>query len=417
MRGVTDVEIVHPVPADEAGPWLANLLTALLGNPYDDRAERRTASWQREWRAERSWGARADGRWVGTLATVPRVLSVPGFGGTTRDLAGEALWGVSVNATHRRQGLLTRMLTASLTAARERGDAVSLLYAAEWPIYGRFGYAPATADARYSYFPRQSGVTPTGRGRVRQVTTEELGELGPGIHEAARRTRAGHVDRPGLWWQRRLGLAGLGVPSQAHAIVREGPDGPDGLLTWKPAREVDLDGTLGIVDVVDLVTATDDAYRNLWAYLSGLDVVGEVRLVERPVDEPVRRLLADGRALRTTYAGDALWLRLLDVPAALAARGYAVPGILVLQVEDDTFGWANGRFALEASESEASCTATTDSPDLRLTHRALASAYLGGHTLRSLLLTGEVEELTPGALSRADAMLATGLAPWNATPF
>ncbi len=414
---MSDVEIVRPVPADEAEPWLENLITALLGDPHEGAARQRMAGWRREWDADRSWGARADGRWVGTLATHARRLTVPGVNGSTNDLPGEALVAVSVNGTHRRQGLLTRMLSASLSAACERGDVFSVLYAAEWPIYGRFGYAPATVEARYSYFPRRAAVAPTGRGRLRQVDAATFAEIGPAVFAAARRARPGQVDRPGLWWQRRMGLDGLGVPTHYNLIVREGPSGPDGVLSWRPEQEFDLDGSPGVITVVDLVAATDDAYLDLWAYLGGLDLVGEIRLHNRPVDEPIRHALHDGRALRQTFAGDGVWLRLLDVPAALSGRAYETPGRLVIQVDGDAYGWANGRFLLEADATGASCTPTDYPADLRLTHRALASAYLGGHTLRSLLLGGEVAETTPGGLARADAMFATGLAPSNLTPF
>jgi predicted acetyltransferase len=166
------------------------------------------------------------------------------------------------------------------------------------------------------------------------------------------------------------------------------------------------------------VAATPAAYRNLWAYLVAIDLVGEVTLAHRPVDEPVRWLLNDGRALRLTAAGDDVWVRLLDVPAALTARGYATPGRLVLDiVDDDAGGYAAGRFRLEADGDGAECQPTTQSGDLRITQRALASAYLGAFTFRQVLAGGGVEELTSGALQRADAMFATALPPWNATGF
>jgi len=165
------------------------------------------------------------------------------------------------------------------------------------------------------------------------------------------------------------------------------------------------------------VAATDDAYRDLWALLSGLDVIGKIRLPDRPVDEQVRWLLPDGRALKRTYSGDHTWLRLLDVPAALSARRYTVPGRVVLDVVGDSMGFADGRVRLEADGADAECAPSDAAADLRLSHRALAAAYLGGRSLRELAIGGGVDELSPGALGRADAMFGTGLAPWNATGF
>ena len=170
--------------------------------------------------------------------------------------------------------------------------------------------------------------------------------------------------------------------------------------------------------MLEFVAGSDTAYRNLWSYLASLDVIGEVKLHGRAVDEPVRWLLTDGRALKQDYCGDHTWLRLLDVPAALSARGYAVPGRVVFEViDDDLGGYAAGRFALDADVDGAVCTRTADSPDLRLPQRVLASAYLGDQSLRALSVAGGVDELSAGALARVDAMFSSALRPWNATMF
>jgi predicted acetyltransferase len=422
---VSDIELINPVPVDEVEPWLANLSTALLGDPYGDDFPRRVARWRSDWIPERSWGVRANGRWVGTLATDPKTMTVPGPVGadgepTTRELPADALTGVSVNATHRRRGLLTRMITESLGAAKERGDAVSILIAAEWPIYGRFGYAPSTRDAKYRYASRHpdAKLTPVEGGQVRQVDAAELAKHAHEVFATARRLRVGQIDRNELWWRRWLALDGFERIGKApHYYLHEGPDGPDGLLAWKVSRDFELDGSLGAAEVDDLVAANDTAYRNLWAYLSGLDAIEEIALSGRPVDEPARWLFRDGRALRQTYAGDFTWLRLLDVPATLSARDYATAGRLVLDVSGDEFGYANGRFLLDADEAGSQCTPTSAPPDLRLSHRALAASYLGGYSLRELAIGGGVDEVTSDAIARADAMFATALAPWNATGF
>lgn len=420
---MADVEVLNGVPSDEAAGWLTNVSTSLLGDPRSANFERRVHNWLPRWDAERTWGARADGRWVGTLATRTRTVTVPGPSATTRDLVADAVTAVTVAATHRRRGLLTSMIGESLAAARERGDAVSMLIAAEWPIYGRFGFAPATRDARYTYFPREPNAkaSPVEGGALRMVEREEAGRLGPAIFDAARRLRVGQVDRGGSWWARDCGLDGYELVQEGPAptyVVHDGPDGPDGLLSWTVSRDFELDGSLGAIKVGDLIAASDTAYRNLWAHLAGIDVISEIALWGRPVDEPARWLLRDGRALRQTFAGDGLWLRLLDVPAALAARRYAVPGRLVLEVVDDAGGaYAAGRYALDAGPDGVECTRTMHSPDLVLSARALAAIYLGGNCLAALRLGGGVDEISAGALVRADVMFATPLAPWNATGF
>lgn len=416
------IEIVNPVPVEEWPGWLATMTTTFFGDPHTDEFRRGLANFTRFRDPGRAWGARSGGRMVATLATMPRTITVPGPAGTAVPVPADALTNVTVAATHRRRGLLTRMLTTSLAAAKDRGDALSILVAAEWPIYGRFGYAPAVQDANYSYFPRHvtAKVTPSGTGTVRQVDLAEAGRVGAEVYGAATRTRAGQVDRPAWWWGVRHGLDGYqraAADKTPTYLVREGAGGPDGFLAWRAVHDFDLAGNLAAIEVSDLVAANDDAYRDLWAYLSGIDAVGEVTLTDRPVDEPVRWLLPDGRALRRTYSGDHVWVRLLDVPAALAARCYAVPGRLVIEVVGDPAGYATGRFALDGGPDGAHCASTDAAPDLRLSQRALAGAYLGGYRLAEIAIGGGVEQLRTGAVATADAMFATGLAPWNPTGF
>lgn len=419
---MTKPELVNPLGVDAAEPWVRSLVTTLLGDPYDDDFAARVEGRARAWDPARTWGVRDRGRWVATLATEERTLTVPGVGTATHDVTVDALTAVTVAATHRRQGLLTRMISEALQAAKDRGDAMSVLIAAEWPIYGRFGYAPATLGADYRYHPRRPGAqTVAGDARrVHQLDPAEFGRIAPAVFDAARRLRPGQVDRRSPWWDRRLGLDGYPMTAAAkvHHLVHDGPDGADGLLSWKVSRNFALDGRLGAVEVHDLVAASEQAYRDLWAYLGGIDVIEEIELSGRPADEPARWLLGDGRALHQTECGDYLWLRLLDVPAALAARGYAADGRVVLDVDDlDLGAYGSGRFALTVSDRRAECVPTDEPPDLRVSQRTLASIYLGGHRLHQLALTGGVEELTPDAADLVDVMFSTPLAPWNQTGF
>jgi predicted acetyltransferase len=409
--------LVHPVPVDEARGWLTAVVTTLLGDPYGDEFERRIQRWFKEW-PDHTWGYRDNGRWVGTLATEPRVLTVPGPGVRTGELRVDSVTVVTVAATHRRQGLLTGMMRDSLQSAKDRGLPMSILIAAEWPIYGRFGYAPAVLNNAYVYHSRRpsAGLPAPKAGSVRQVAPAELIDIAPGIWERARRLRPGQLDRPGLWWARALNVGFQPVGKQPHWILHDGPEGPDGLLGWQVSRDFELTGNMGAIEVSQFVAATDEAYRDLWGYLAGIDVVSEIHLDDRPVDEPIRWQLKDGRALAYKSTFDFMWVRLLDVPAALAARSYAASGRLVLDVVDTDLGeYGAGRFVLTADGSGAECVPTGDEADLRINQRALAAAYLGGYRLHQL--THLIEELTPGALDRADLMFSTPLPPWNQTGF
>jgi predicted acetyltransferase len=415
-------ELVNPVPAEETPAWVRAMITTFLEDPNSPRAAQQADVLTRIWDPARAWGVRDRGRWVATLRTEERSLSVPGVDDETNDVRVDALTNVTVAATHRRQGLMSRMLGGSLAAARARGDAISVLIAAEWPIYGRFGYAPATLSANYAFHRSRPGANCSGDPtRVRQVEREEVGDVAPAVYSAARRQHAGQIDRDRGWWDRALGREGYPLPDKLpyNWFVHEGDDGPDGLLSWKATGVgFDLIPPLATIEVRHLASTSDTAYRNLWAYLSGIDSTDQISLANRSVDEPARWLLRDARTLVMTQHVDFLWLRLLDVPSALAARRYAASDDVVLEViDDDAGGSASGRYRLSARGDEVECRRTDQDADLEITQRALASIYLGGFRLRELLPSGVAREHRPGALARLDLMFSTPLAPWNATWF
>jgi GNAT superfamily N-acetyltransferase len=163
-------EVVNPVGLEDAPDWARAMATTFLGDPDGVGTARRIDLLKRDWDPARAWGVRDDGRWVATLRTEARSLSVPYGGDRTAEIRVDALTNVTVAATHRRQGLMRLMLERSLQAARDRDDPVSILIAAEWPIYGGFGYAPATVSADYVLRRSRSGATcPGDPTRVRQV--------------------------------------------------------------------------------------------------------------------------------------------------------------------------------------------------------------------------------------------------------
>jgi predicted acetyltransferase len=413
------VEIVHPVPVEEIPRWAVPLAVSLLqtssGDRFDEWTKRRAAGW------ERAWGARDAGRWVGTLATERRRLTVPAGTEGTHDLEVDALTAASVAATHRRRGLLSTMVRQAMAEAAERGDPLSMLVAAEWPIYGRFGYAPATDLVEYRLRPRRPRalLEPPTPGSVSMLDIDEIAGIAPSLFERARHLRAGQVDRPDPWWPQHFGRDGHKASTPPGTwVVHNGADGVDGMLEWSVTRDFDLADNLGAIKVNDLVATTPQAYRDLWSYLCGIDAVAEIALPDRPVDEAIRWLVHDGRALQARNLADELWVRLLDVPAALSARGYSRPGSVVLEVIDTApSGYAAGRFRLDAADDAATCSPTTDSPDLRIDQRALAAIYLGGRRLAVLAAALQIEELTTGARDVVDAMFATPVAPWSQTGF
>lgn len=417
----SSLEFVNPVPGDEVPGWVRAMTTTFLGEPDGSGTARQIDLLTRCWDPSRAWGVRDRERWVATLRTEARTMSVPGLGDRAGELRVDAVTNVTVSGTHRRRGLMSRMLRGAMRAARERGDALSVLIAAEWPIYTRFGYAPATLSADYLLHRSRAGAACTGDPtRVRQVDRAEFGSVAPAVFDTARRRRAGQLNRNATWWNRVLGQDGYapfeGLPP--NWFVHEGDDGPDGLLGWRASGHFGLVPPFGSVEVWELANASETAYQNLWAYLAGIDGIDQVRLSNRPIDEPVRWLLEDARTLVMTQQVDLVWVRLLDVPAALSARRYAVPGHVVLEViDEDAEGFASGRYELGAQGDEVQCRRTDRDADLVLSQRALASIYLGGFRLRELLTHRLAREHTPGAIAEVDLMFSTPLPPWNATWF
>jgi len=208
-----------------------------------------------------------------------------------------------------------------------------------------------------------------------------------------------------------------GTTGRFDVVYESEPGKADGYASYRVESRWAKGLAEGSAKVGELFALTTEAAAGLYRYCLDLDLVGTVQLERRPLDEPLRWLLADPRRLRVGEVSDGLWVRLLDLPAALAARGYAVPGSVVLQVTDRLRPANDGRFLLEGGPDGADCRPTGREPDLVCDVADLGAAYLGGTRLASLARAGRVLEQVPGALARADAMFAGEPAPWCTTTF
>src|ERR687888_509517 len=221
----------------------------------------------------------------------------------------------------------------------------------------------------------------------------ELVEAMRAVHDRVRVDRPGMLDRPGPWWGDRLN----DPESERHgAQPLQAVTVADGYALYAVRPEWGDEGPAGDVGIRELVAATPQARARLWAYLLDQDLTKTISWRLAPVDEPLWLMLTDPRAVRTVVV-DALWVRLVDVAAALSARTYATDPDVVIEVADEFCAWNAGRYRLAGG----SCTRGADAPDLALDVSALASAYLGGTTLLTLASAGRVRELTPGAVARA----------------
>jgi len=327
---------------------------------------------------------------------------------------------VAVAATHRRRGVLRAMMRHQLDDVVRRGEPVAILNASEAPIYERFGYGLASSYQRWSIEPRRLRLTRPlpDRPPLRIVPQEEAAAvLGP-VHDAAAAVRPGMVRRDAAWWQQVLGPDEQWKGGGPQFVVVADPFGSDpGGYALYTMRGAGPDGGLRMT-VRELTATTADTEALLWHFLLGVDLVETIEVQAVPVDDELRWWVSDPRAVRTTALRDYLWVRLLDVPTALAARRYGVDGAVVLDVTDAQ-GYATGRFRLEVVDGAAACAAVgEDAPaDVRLGVAALGAAYLGGVGLDTLARAGKVEAVSLEALALAAALFAGGRAPFCETRF
>ncbi|MGW2817986.1 GNAT family N-acetyltransferase [Streptomyces sp. NPDC001415] len=360
-------------------------------------------------------GAFDGGRCVATFRSFAQELTT--VGGAALPVT--AVSGVTVSPTHRRRGLLTRMMATELSAARERGEVASTLIAAEYAIYGRYGYAPATWLAEWEIDTGRTGLDPrwsgpADGGRVDLVDPAEMAKVGPEVFERFRAAQPGAVSRDRRWWEVATGAARRDGPwiEPFFAVYRTAQGEPAGIAAytaderWSDAKLPENTAT-----VQGLIGLTPEADRALWHYLCSIDWIRKVRTGYRAPDDLLPLYLPNPRAAAVVTHSDFLWLRLLDVVRVLEARTYATEGTLVLEVEDAA-GVASGRFLLETSGTGAHCTPTTRTAELTLDVRELASLYLGDESATRLLALGRVAEERAGAAARTDELFRTARRPW-----
>ncbi|WP_328299530.1 GNAT family N-acetyltransferase [Streptomyces sp. NBC_00435] len=405
---------VRPITASELSGWLHAQHTGFL------RAQEATAA-DVEWLAEYADPTRtqggfdtATGRCVATFRSFPQELTVPGGA----FVPASAVTNVTVLPTHRRQGLLTRMMNAELAAAAARGDVLSTLIAAEYPIYGRYGYGPATSVAEWEIDVPRTGLdarwaAPAEGGSIELVDVAEVRRTGPELHDRLRALTPGVVSRDARWWRLTTGAEEMShhpYEPGFHAVYRTARGEVTGLVRYgTDGNWTDAKVPLNTLRVKQLIAVTPEAERALWHFLCSIDWVLKVRTGFRAPDDLVTGLIPDARAARVVTSADWLWVRILDVVRALSARTYAVPGVLVLEVTDRA-GLAAGRYRLDAGAGD--CVRTEEPAGLRLDVAALGALYLGdGSAVRLGALGGITEEL-PGALALADAVFRTARRPW-----
>ncbi|WP_166136738.1 GNAT family N-acetyltransferase [Nocardioides ochotonae] len=352
---------------------------------------------------------------VATFAAFDKELNVGGG----RLLALRMITDVTVSPTHRRRGLLRRMMTEDLRDAAARGLPVAALTATEGSIYGRFGFGAATwhqrvmvdTDARFAL------RDPLGRGSVELVDPTDAWPVISAVYAQHLARVRGAVGRPHDYepmltarydWEER------GPDRKMWTAVHLDASGtPDGYVCYGSAGDVEGRPTL---QVSDLVALTPDAHLRLWRFLADVDLADQVKH-RTALDDPLRWALVEPRVVRTTGLGDMLWVRLLDLPTALTARPWYADGELVLDV-DDPLGHIAGRWRVRTRGGEARVEAAPDdaAPAVRMGADTLGAAYLGGVSVPTLHAAGRITGPAE-AVETLAAMADGGPAPYCATSF
>jgi predicted acetyltransferase len=297
-----------------------------------------------------------------------------------------------------------------LEDCRARGDLVAYLWASEATIYGRFGYGLASRIGAISLAKDRArfAVPFEPRGTVRLVDLEEAARIFPSLHEQVVAQRPGMFVRSKEWWETRKlfddparrqgGLKNLAL------LELDGE--PAGYAIYNVKQDWASGVSKGSLNIVEVVTPTAEAARELWRWLLDFDWTSEFVADLLPVDHELFMLLAEPRRMQFTI-NDGVWVRLIDVGKALSARTYN-EGEIVLEVEDAFLPENAGRWRVKASGAER----TEEGADLRLDVTGVGSVYLGGFTFGELVRGSRAQELREGAADRADALFRTNIAPW-----
>ena len=362
------------------------------------------------WRTEPTIGSASIP--VATYSSFDKTLNVgPGL------LPTRMITDITVSPTHRRRGLLRRLLTDDLADAAAAGVPLACLTASEGSIYGRFGFGPATRERHLEVdaTSRFALRTSLGAGQVELLEPIEAWPTVERVFAAFHARTRGSVDRPQFYSTMLSGRFSFedGPDLRLRTAVHlDGTGTPDGYVVYRPG---DRQGDHRSVEVRDLAALTPDAYLRLWLFLAGLDLVDKISRTGAPVDDPLLWALVEPRAVKVVRVTDMLWVRVLDVVAALEARAWGADGTVVLEV-DDALDHAAGRWRVTTTTGQAVVTRTDAEPGVRLEADTLGALYLGDVDVATLHAAGRLRG-DEAALHTWAAMADVGPAPYCSTGF
>ncbi|MEW2499555.1 GNAT family N-acetyltransferase [Amycolatopsis sp. CA-161197] len=344
---------------------------------------------------------------IGTVRAADHEVLLPG--GARVPLA--AVTGVGVRAGRTRRGVLSALQTAQLQDFAERGVVLASLHATEGAIYGRYGYGVSTLSRNLvvdRHHARLRPEAPAG-GEITVFGLDQAVLHWPDLYGATGTVRPGMITRPAHYWPMNENQARRS-DSPVETAVHRGPDGVDGYLVYHVERG---DADRQKLTVFEFHYTNPAAFAGLWRFLLSVDLVDDISVIARPLDEPVELLFTDPRAVKVKGVEDETWLRVIDASAALAARTYGPGEPVVLEVTDPLLPANDGRYRISPDGAER----TDAAPALRLDVTSLAMLYFGAWRASALADTGRVEVLDDAAVSHVDTLFGTRRASWCGTFF
>lgn len=344
---------------------------------------------------------------VGTTESTLGTLTLPG--GTAVSHA--AVTHVGVLPTHTRRGIVSTLLRRQLREARDAGEVVASLRASEAVIYGRYGYGVATSSTSAEVITARASVRDEAAtsGATRIIDNDGAFDAFAGIVASHPSDRAGTISRPASWWNAaRLHAKDETGPVWNAVHSTNGDD--DGFVRYRAGDPSSWwSGADRKIEVEDFHAPNDAVFADLVRFLLRLDLVDRIALPALPTDTVLPLLVHDRRSVRLGRVEDETWLRILDVPAALAARTYAAGPAATIAVQDKDLPENAGTYRI-ASDGVSAVDADAD---LTVDVRELAAVLLGGTSWAGLVTAG----LVTGTPDAADVLFRTARAPFAGVGF
>ncbi|AWW43559.1 GNAT family N-acetyltransferase [Streptomyces cadmiisoli] len=399
---------VRQITTDELAEWVRVQRSAYFMHPT-----RIDMASQERWFVDGEvFGAYENNECVGTFRSSPYGIVVPG--GNRVTAAG--ITSVAVTHTHRRRGILNRMMHTALASCVSEGMVMAMLVPTEYTLYGRYGFGPAVKNGYIKVSnPKNAWNESLGaslEGSVSLITGEKVRDLGPNLYRKFQEMQAGAADRKPAWWSDVTGEWFLSrrAIQPFYVVHQDGAGNITGLAIYEAtlSGECGKNATLRVVDHIFL----DDAARNaIWRYIFSLSNVDSVIVDSIPIDDPLPLLLNDPGAAHVG-SNPTLWLRILDIAKVLSVRNYAASGSIAISVRD-SLGYCSGCWLLTVDESgKVTVTPTSQMGDVELDVDSLSSLYMGGNNAITLRKAGAIRENRPGASEMLQEMFRVHEAPW-----